>query len=296
MTHRHYFSVARISAVDRIEGWTVYRELFDELLDDENVSSSMAPFYLLPDWVFDILHEFVYQFQGFRQFRASVHSSARKHKVDVNDPSSSAPHNLLENLAVLANNTDAWAVESVMQYLTRLMDVGTSSTVPAYQYLGIFASVALSRLECLMGDYTSCLDSGRAVMSESSGISVTVDGETLPSNEIVQSVFGARLSWAYHAGVAYLMLRRYKDAIRTLGGICSYMQRGFKVRSMSVLPHLVHLQSHLIFVSVYGCFAQVLTLNDVLIPFPPGFRFGSSRWTASLLAISDRAVPQPSRL
>lgn len=209
----------------------MYKELFDELLDEEHVSSSQAPFYLLPDWAFDIVHEFVYQFQGYCQFRATVNSNAKKHGVNVDNPSPNAPHHLLENLTILSQNRDAWAVEHVLQYLSRLIAVGKSSTVPAYQYLGIFASVALSRLECLTGDYRGCLGAGLAVMSDKSGIAVTKDGETLRSDEIVQSVFGARLSWAYHAGVAYLMLRRYKDATRILGQICSYMQRGFKVRT-----------------------------------------------------------------
>jgi len=48
------------------------------------------------------------------------------------------------------------------------------------------------------------------------------------SEEIVGSVFGAKISMTYHAGVSYLMLRRYKDAARVLGDICATMRRGFK--------------------------------------------------------------------
>jgi RNA polymerase I-associated factor PAF67 len=79
LTHRHWHQVvmanSRPSIRDCIEGWNVYRELFEEVLD----SSSTSSFYLLPGWTFDILQEFVYQFQGYCQIRSAVYASARKH-------------------------------------------------------------------------------------------------------------------------------------------------------------------------------------------------------------------------
>jgi len=49
-------------------------------------------------------------------------------------------------------------------------------------------------------------------------------------------VFPARLSLAYHSGVSYLMLRRYKDSGAMLGGICLFMQRGFKTGQLRKIP------------------------------------------------------------
>lgn len=222
--------MSRPNVRDRIEGWNVYRELLDEILDEDNIESSRPSFFLLPDWAFDILHEFVYQFQGFCQFKAAVHATALKHKIPVDgDAPSNAPHHLVENLTVLSQNKDAWSSDQVMGYLTKLIFVGATSKIPGYQYLGIFASIALSRLECLLGDYRGCLQAVNGVMNDE--FSVTHEGETAGSVEIVNSVVPARLSYAYHAGVAYLMLRRYKDATRTLGDICSFVQSGFKVRN-----------------------------------------------------------------
>jgi translation initiation factor 3 subunit L len=51
----------------------------------------------------------------------------------------------------------------------------------------------------------------------------------------VNAVFPAKLSLAYHAGVSYLMLRRYKDAIRVFGDMCVQMNRGFTVSLLAVL-------------------------------------------------------------
>ena len=229
VTHRHWHSVSRPTAGARIEGWQVYKELFDEVLLDAEEKSvqDRAAFYIQPEWAFDILHEFVYQFQGYCQFRSAVQESAAKHGIAPGgEPTSSAPHHLVENMTILSQNKDAWTVETVLFYLHRLVTIGRTAKVPAYQYLGIFASIALSRFECLLGDYRACLSALDMDMY------ATVEGGEGPQTvlEIVHGVFPARVSWAYHAGVAYLMLRRYKDATRILGEICSYMQRGFKVR------------------------------------------------------------------
>ena len=232
VTHRHFHSVSRPTVGARIEGWNVYKELFDEILldADEKSQQSRGAFFVLPEWCFDILHEFVYQFQGYCQYKAAVAASAAKHGIPPGgEPTKSAPHHLIENMTILSQNKDAWAVDQVFYYLHRMVAIGKTATNAAYQYLGIFASIVLSRLECLLGDYRACLSALDMDMN------AIVDNGEAPQTvlEVVHSVLAARISWAYHAGVAYLMLRRYKDASRILGEICSYMQRGFKVRTRS---------------------------------------------------------------
>lgn len=224
-----------------MEGWDVYRELFDELLldaEDDSTTTGQPKLFILPGWAFDILHEFVYQFQGFCQFRTTLYASANKHNLlagSPGEPNPKAPHHVVENVALMKEDKDdVWNVETVLHYLHRLVAIGTSPkcTVPAYQYFGIFASVALSRLECLLTDYTGCLLAMAPVLETT--IQVTKhDQEAKAFTDVVQSVFAARLSLAYHAGISFLMLRRYKDAINTVGSLCSYMQRGFKVRVTS---------------------------------------------------------------
>jgi len=187
--------------------------------------------FLLPEWAFDILHEFLYQFQGFCQFRTGVFANAAKYGPGGVSEGKTVPHHVTENLEILSNNKDAWAVETVMYYLHRLVTVGTSSKAAAYQYLGIFASVTLSRLECLLGDYTASL-SGLAPINASLVIEPPRGAEpevkAMNAEEIVDSVFAAKVSMTYHAGVSYLMLRRYKDASKVLGDMCATMRRGFK--------------------------------------------------------------------
>jgi len=245
MTLRHLHSTTRPAVRDRIDGWHVYRTLFDLLLseapDAENASSK-SNVYIIPEWAFDIVHEFVYQFQGFCQYRTKVVLNA------TNKASSTANNPSTEILETLLNNRDAWAVETVLFYLHRFLgfatldvsstdDNRTSQSLMAYKYLGLFSAVALSRLECLLGDYHQSL------------VALTPIYHTTSNTSIVNEVFQARLSLAYHAGVSYFMLRRYKDATTILSDICVILQRGFKtgqLRKLSGYDQFMKLQERMI--------------------------------------------------
>lgn len=245
LTHRHWHAVSRPNIRDRMEGWQIYSDLFEEILSQDDTN-----FFLLPDWTFDIIHEFVYQFQGFCQIRSAVYAAARKHGLlpadggtaPVAATSASQQHsNLAENLSILQSSTDEWDVEAVFSYLHRLVKMGfpqdaqaTATNIqPVYSYFSIFASVGLSRLECLLGDYTASLQAMTPISVFEDYVIPKDEGATVLAT--LQSVFPARLSAAYHTGVSFLMLRRYKDAAKVLGNICVYMQRGFKTGQLRKL-------------------------------------------------------------
>mmetsp|Transcript_3968 Transcript_3968/g.7799 ORF Transcript_3968/g.7799 Transcript_3968/m.7799 type:complete len:653 (+) Transcript_3968:140-2098(+) len=314
LTARHLHTVSRPSVRDRIAGWVVYRNLFDMLLEHvESVAAGVAAgstaqdndddagLYLLPEWSFDVLHEFVYQFQGFCQFRTATFAAAARTSYSSSESDGAdgggggggggskktpSPH-VMESLRVLSDHRDAWAVESVLDYLHRFVRAGcgappsasatTNSASPAsaatrlseviaraglaYRHLGLFASVALSRLECLLGDYTASLKALGPVFDVTaplivppippgggddptggSGGGVGVGGGVggsgaLTPLDFVNSVTPARISLSYHASISYLMLRRYRDATSTLGTIATFMQRGFKTGQLRRDPH-----------------------------------------------------------
>lgn len=262
LTHRHWHSVSRPTLTDRMEGWDVYAQLFDECLDADH---SPGSFFLLPVWVFEILHEFVYQFQGFCQIRTAVYSAARKQTlVDaggnpcIPDDLPTKHANLADNLQLLHNNKDAWDVEMVFSYLHRLIQIGmpaeqnkpsTNSIQPVNTYFALFGSVALSRLECLLGDYTASLQALDVVhqyrdhvIHRGGGGDNSKDDETNPAaaattvtvtvTDVLHSVFAARVSLSYHAGISYLQLRRYKDAAAILQDCAGALQRGFKTGAL----------------------------------------------------------------
>ena len=163
---------------------------------------------ILPEWAFEVCHEFVYQFQGFCQYR---HSQASK--GDPTDPQS----------ALLKSNPEVWDLPTVMRLLTGVIDLsnlrsdptGKSSPSQMHHVLGYFAAVSLSRLECLLGDFSGSLDAVSFVN--------LADKSSLHAN-----LFAAQLSLSYHLGVSYMGLGRTRDAARTLGSMCHAIGRGFK--------------------------------------------------------------------
>mmetsp|Transcript_20258 Transcript_20258/g.43415 ORF Transcript_20258/g.43415 Transcript_20258/m.43415 type:complete len:531 (+) Transcript_20258:54-1646(+) len=239
LTLRHLQSVKRPSVRDRVEGWHAYRRLFDLLLDEapdeEGGRNAKVTLYLVPEWCFDILHEFLYQFQGFCQFRTSTYAAAAK--AVESDPEKGPASHTADALDVLGQHRDAWAVETVLYYLHRLVSVGTRSkdASATYRFLAYFSSVTLSRLECLLGDYRASVAALEPIYDPKAA-PVAVGEDMKTPEELVNGVFPARLSLDYHAGMSYLMLRRYKDSASVLGSICLFMQRGFKTGQLRKIP------------------------------------------------------------
>lgn len=237
LTLRHLHSVTRPAPKDRVEGWRVYCQLFDIILKHREETAAKDAIYLLPEWIFDILHEFVYQFQGFCQFRTTIFSNAAKFGPKGANEGKTPTNHITESIDVLSNNRDAWAVEKVLSYLQQFIDVSVKA--PTFQYLALFSSVTQSRLECLLGDYTSSLLAlapvdAKEMVEPARG--AEDDAKPTSAVDVVGSVFAAKLSMAYHQGVCYLMLRRYKDASKVLGDICATMLRGFKAGEYKNVP------------------------------------------------------------
>lgn len=248
----------------------MYKKLFDLILvesaivggeggvgEDGGGGGVKETLHLVPEWCFDILHEFLYQFQGFCQFRSATYIATAKFADSSSNTSSSPdqmedegvtqssgnnggpPAHILDAIEVLSENKDAWAVESVLAYLHRLVIAGTTKSSsgrihPVHRYLAYFASVTLSRLECLLGDYRASITALDVIYDPMADL-VAVGEEMKSPESLVNGVFPARLSLTYHAGVSYLMLRRYADSSSILGGICLFMQRGFKVSLVCVI-------------------------------------------------------------
>jgi len=243
LTDRQWHATERPTLRDRMEGWQVYQQLFDEILEDP------LSIYVIPQWCFDILHEFVYQFQGYCQVRSAVYASVNR----INNAAAAAEtgkeppkgdqqkvKDLMENYR-LFQQSDAWDVEAVFGYLKKFVSLGQEHKDNAFcLHLSLFSSVALSRLECLLGDYNACLKALTPVLQMAD---VPIPQKTNPEPthlQVLHSVVAARLSMAYHAGIAFLMLRRYKDAMSVLSDISAVLLRGIKTGQFRKAPEHHH--------------------------------------------------------
>ena len=207
--YRHIYSRMQPTLEQRIESWQNYCALFDLLLH----AAAPLPIELPNQWLWDMVDEFIYQFQTFCQYRARV-----RVKSD-------------EELQKLKDLPQVWAVQTVFAYLhglvdkscirghlrgERAADADPFCACALYKMLGYFAMVGLLRVHCLLADYRLALQ----VVAE---LDLSKKGPA--PHGLYTRVTACHISVHYYVGWAYLMLRRYPDAVKTLAAILFYIAR-----------------------------------------------------------------------
>lgn len=193
MSLRHRFSkMKQIPLALYLEAWENYNRLFNIVL-----SSSDNFIVLSTQWAYDMIQEFVYQFQSFCQYR-------------------SQPNRSEEELHTMEANKDAWSLPVVSIILNNVIRMSQKAAAAStHALLGYFASIENARLECLLADYTTSLDSVQQIKLWS-------------QHELFTLVPSCHVNVYYHAGVSMLMMRRYADCIDTLSTITLHILRVLK--------------------------------------------------------------------
>ncbi|KAJ1447796.1 translation initiation factor 3 complex subunit L [Pelagophyceae sp. CCMP2097] len=196
MALRHLFAKLKPTLQDRIDAWRVYLDLFAQFEKCQELSIALSP-----QWVFDILHEFVYQFQSFCQFRTQ---NAGRTPQDR---------------ALLQQNQSVWSANVVLEHLRILTDVSKIATAvkapsETHAQFGYFAIVTQSRLECLLGDYESAVE-----------LLMVPCVKPFDEASLCSKVFACRITCLYHLGFALLMLKRYRESISVFNSMLAYLAR-----------------------------------------------------------------------
>lgn len=193
----------------RMESYYNYCNLFNALLS----SSSPVDLELPNQWLWEIIDEFIYQFQSFQQFRAKISKKTE------------------EEIHILKGNTRVWDVLQVLNVLHSMVDksninaqleayskgedpdsvAGEFGRFSLYKMMGYFSLVGLLRLHSLLGDYYQAIK--------------VLENIELNKKSLYTRVPGCQITMYYYVGFAYLMMRRYADAIRTFSNILLYIQR-----------------------------------------------------------------------
>jgi len=197
----------------RFKSYYNYCDLFNYILNAD------GPVVLeLPNqWLWDIIDEFIYQFQAFTQYRCKL---------------SKKPDNEIE---VLRNNPKIWNIHSVLNVLHSLVDkskineqleaynqgkdqeaitniAGVYGQCSLYKMLGYFSLIGLLRLHSLLGDYHQAL-------SVLENINIT------KRSTVYSRVPECQITTYYYVGFAHMMMRQYQAAIDTFSSILTYIQR-----------------------------------------------------------------------
>ncbi|XP_061141581.1 eukaryotic translation initiation factor 3 subunit L [Syngnathus typhle] len=230
----------------RFESYYNYCNLFNYILN----ADGPAPLELPNQWLWDIIDEFIYQFQSFSQYRC---------KIDKK---------LEGEIVSLQNNPKIWNVHSVLNVLHSLVDksninrqleVYTSGGDPEsvageygrhslYKMLGYFSLVGLLRLHSLLGDYYQAIK--------------VLENIELNKKSMYSRVPECQITTYYYVGFAYLMMRRYQDAIRVFANILLYIQRTRNMFQRSTYKYeMINKQNE----QMHGLLAIALTMYPMRI-------------------------------
>ena len=171
---RHIYDKLQPSLEHRFLSFENYCTLFNTILNAEEPVDMELP----NPWLWDIVDEFVYQYQSYCRYRDQVAKLRQQHLQTNNQ----VPEEITEVCSLLHTNPQIWNTYSVLNVLyslrekvsmneqLRVMQAGGDLNAAAeavgnafagktlYRMLGYFSMVSLVRIHCLFGDYMSALD------------------------------------------------------------------------------------------------------------------------------------------
>jgi len=267
MYYRHIYASIQggPSLEQRFESYRNYVQLFNAILSAERPLELELPI----QWLYDIIDEFIYQFQSFCQYRAKLVKKGQN-----------APANVVEEIQLLKQNHDVWNVHSVLNVLHALVsksninkqlevlkhatlsltiangsidqsqfskyeqdlllelenDLFAQSSL--YKMLGYFSLVGLLRLNSLFGDYYLAINTMKYVELD------------IHKQLLIARVPSCIITTCYYVGFAYLMMRRYEDAIKVFVDALIYIQRTrtmLQAPTKSLLNDMITKQNEQIF-------------------------------------------------
>jgi translation initiation factor 3 subunit L len=247
---RHLFSRLHTHATieHRFKAWENYGELFNFLINADKGLELDLP----NQWIWDIIDEFIYQFQEFCQYRSKL-----KNKTP-------------EDIAKLKANPQVWSIQGVLKYLQALIDKSNIlktlekekqkqsgaqveddksegfdfASQTLFKMLGYFSIVGLCRVHCMLGDYYMALRVLSPIDFNKKGL--------------YTKVIACYITLYYYMGFAYMMSRRFVDAIKTFSSVLLYISRTRQPHNKSYQHDLIAKKND-----------QMYTLLAILISFCP---------------------------
>ena len=202
------------SLENRFFSYMNYQELFAEIL---NQSNGKPVTIQLPNiWLWDIIDEFVYQFQAFCLYKANP--GKRKPEED-------------EYLSEIEQSQNAWNIYPVLNILYSLLEKsqindqlkaireGNNPDEVADEFgkndlyfkLGYFSLIGLLRTHVLLGDYHQALQ--------------TVEFLEIDPKGLYNTVPSCLVTLHYFVGFSHMMMRNYGEATKIFINCLLYIQR-----------------------------------------------------------------------
>jgi len=193
----------------RMDSYQNYCNFFNVILTAETPVKLDLP----NQWLWEIIDEFIYQFQAFSHYRSKLQKKTES-ELDMlrEHPKTWNVHSVLNVLHCVINKSNI--NEQLKTYTAggSPEDVaGDFGSHPLYKMLGYFSLIGLLRLHSLLGDYYQALK--------------VLENIELNKKNMYSRIAACQITTYYYVGFAYMMMRRYADATRTFTSILIYIQR-----------------------------------------------------------------------
>lgn len=212
--YRHIYAKMQPSRAVRCDSYFNYCHLFNFIVSAPQPISLQLPH----KWMWDIIDEFIYQFQNCSQLKMRTGKNAPKVE-ELQELENSRIYNVHSVLNVLHSLIDKSNIVEQLKVFNAGGDPhevgGEYGNHPLYRMLGYYSLIGLLRLHSLLGDYH------RAIRSLEN---VDLNRQMMRNLSFVKAL-ACQTTTYYYVSFAYMMMRRYSDAIRTCTNLLVYLQR-----------------------------------------------------------------------
>lgn len=194
---------------ERFKSWQNYVELFNLIINTEEV-----PVWSLPStWLWDIMDEFIYQFSQFRTFRSKLQSKtpAELEFLEEHEGALWGIHSVLNVLySIVEKSCIRESLENIYKTREKEASYDEFADSEMYKYLGYFSLIGLLKFHVLTGDHQLAIDD-----IKSNPIDMIYE---LEENEWF-------ITTHYYYGFALIMTKRYKEAIARFQSALNFVER-----------------------------------------------------------------------
>eukprot|EP01100_Stratorugosa_tubuloviscum_P001790 TRINITY_DN13_c6_g1_i1.p1 TRINITY_DN13_c6_g1~~TRINITY_DN13_c6_g1_i1.p1 ORF type:complete len:519 (-),score=189.86 TRINITY_DN13_c6_g1_i1:54-1610(-) len=186
--YRHIFNKLQPNLESRIASWNACTKLFEKILSDEFLIK------LLPNqWIWDFLDGYSSQFRSFCEYHATLGANKTEQIKKIYS------HENLWNVARVLSN-----IHSLSKKAKSLYEEQQSEDEFSYLNIVYYCGFCLLRINCELGDYYHALSALQ-----------DLELSTIFKKNILSKNFpNFQQSFLYHLSFAYLMTRRYPEAIK----------------------------------------------------------------------------------
>jgi len=207
--YRHIYAKLKPTLDDRVQSFENYCQLFELVLNRDIILEERLT--LPSSWLCDMVDEFIYQFQAFAHYRTKLKG---KDEDEISMLKDCEQGGTWDCAAVFKYLHSLVKESNIVAYLNEEEErLGSLQSVELdlFKLLGYFSVIGLLRMHCLTADFRRALKQ--------------LDTINIARRGLLKGGMPCHITTYYYMGFAYMMHRRYVDAIKALSNILLYINR-----------------------------------------------------------------------